>query len=163
MSAFVVDQEHIDELVSAAIDLEIRARLVTDRGCRQVNHENASDFGRLLWAENVRSVIHRYRLSGTEEAAEYEAAVEAYRFTWRPVPPGRAAGALLGQQVRRRRLVPGHGAGPSRKINVNAICPGVLATEMWNVIDLGPGRRCQSCAVHTPLDRQGGPDQVPFQ
>jgi len=25
VSAFVVDQEHIDELVSAAIDLEIRA------------------------------------------------------------------------------------------------------------------------------------------
>ncbi|MDR6289012.1 MULTISPECIES: hypothetical protein [Inquilinus] len=94
MSAFVVVQEHIDELVSAAIDLEIRARLVTDRGYRQVNHENANDFGRMLWAENIRSVIHRYRLSGTEEAAEYEAAVGANRFTWRPVPPGRAAKRL---------------------------------------------------------------------
>ncbi|WP_225767746.1 hypothetical protein [Inquilinus sp. Marseille-Q2685] len=91
MSAFVVDQEHIDELVSAAIDLEIRARLATDRSYRQVSHENATDFGRMLWAENVRSVIHRYRLSGTEEAAEYKAAIEAYRFTWRAVPPGRAA------------------------------------------------------------------------
>ncbi|MGK9171552.1 hypothetical protein KXR53_35045 [Inquilinus limosus] len=94
MSAFVVDQEHLDELVSAAIDLEIRARLAPDRACQQVNHENANDFGRMLWAENVRSVIHRYRLSGTEEAAEYEAEVEAYRFTWRPVPPGRAAKRL---------------------------------------------------------------------
>ena len=94
MSAFVVDQEHIDELVSAAIDLEIRARLATDRGYRQVNHENASDFGRMLWAENVRSVIHRYRLSGSGEALEYEAAVEAYRFTWRLVSPGRAAKRL---------------------------------------------------------------------
>lgn len=94
MSAFVVDQEHIDELVSAAIGLEIRACLATDRGCQQVNHENASDFGRMLWAENVRSVIHRYRLCDTEEATEYEAAVEAYRFTWRPVSPGRAAKRL---------------------------------------------------------------------
>ncbi|MGF6227973.1 hypothetical protein QFZ27_001928 [Inquilinus ginsengisoli] len=94
MSAFVVDQEHIDELVSAAIDLEIRARLATDRSRQQVNHENAGDFGRMLWAENVRSVIHRYRLSGTEEAAEYESAVEAYRFAWRTVPLGRAAKRL---------------------------------------------------------------------
>lgn len=94
MSAFVVDQEHIDELISAAIDLEMRTRLATDRGYRQVNHEDGSDFGRMLWAENVRSVIHRYRLSGTEEAAEYEAAVEAYGFNWRPVPPGRAAKRL---------------------------------------------------------------------
>ncbi len=94
MSAFVVDQEHIDELVSAAIDLEIRTRLATDRTCQQVNHENANDFGRMLWAENVRSVVHRYRLSGTAEAAEYESAVEAYCFTWRPVSPGRAAKRL---------------------------------------------------------------------
>jgi len=94
ISAFVVDQEHIDELVSAAIDLEIRARPATDRGYQQVTRENAGAFGRMLWAENVRSVVHRYRLSGTEEAAEYEAAVEAYRFTWRPVSPGRAAKRL---------------------------------------------------------------------
>ena len=94
MSAFVVDQEHIDELISAAIDLEIRARLATDRGYRQVNHENASAFGRMLWAENVRSVVDRYRLSGTVETAEYEAAVEAYRFARRPVSPGRAAKRL---------------------------------------------------------------------
>lgn len=94
MSAFVVDQEHIDELISAAIDLEIRARLATDRGYRQVNHENASPFGRMLWAENLRSVVDRYYLSGTVEAAEYEAAIEAYRFTWRPVLPGRAAKRL---------------------------------------------------------------------
>ncbi len=32
MSAFVVDQEHIDELVSAAIGLEIRARRATGPG-----------------------------------------------------------------------------------------------------------------------------------
>jgi hypothetical protein len=94
MSAFVVDQQHIDEMVSAAIDLETRARLVPDRGYRQVNHENANDLGRMLWAENVRSVIYRYRLPGTEEAAEYESAVEAYRFTWRPVSAGRAAKRL---------------------------------------------------------------------
>lgn len=94
MSAFVVDQDHIDELVSAAIDLEIRAHLATDRGYRQVNHEDANDLGRMLWAENVRSVIYRYRLSGTAEAAEYQSAVEAYRFIWRPVPPGRAAKRL---------------------------------------------------------------------
>lgn len=70
MSVFVVDQEHIDELVSAAIDLEIRACPTTDRDYQQVNHENAGTLGRMLWAENVRSVVHRYRLSGTEEAAE---------------------------------------------------------------------------------------------
>jgi len=59
-----------------------------------MNRENADAFGRMLWSENVRSVVHRYRLSGTVEAAEYEAAVEAYCFTWRPVLPGRAAKRL---------------------------------------------------------------------
>ena len=70
MSAFVLSSTHIDVLVSAAIEL----------GLSKAFREEADELGRMLWRENVRSVVHRYGLAGTPEEASYEADVAAYRF-----------------------------------------------------------------------------------
>lgn len=84
MSAFVLSSTHIDVLVSAAIELGLVRRF----------RDETEEFGRMLLRENVRSVVHRYRLAGTQEAEDYEAAVAAYRFRRYPwVRPEAAAKA----------------------------------------------------------------------
>jgi hypothetical protein len=35
----------------------------------------------MLWAENMRSVVYRYWLSGTEEEQQYQQALNQYRFS----------------------------------------------------------------------------------
>ncbi|ANY82694.1 hypothetical protein BB934_31035 (plasmid) [Microvirga ossetica] len=95
MSAFVVSTAHIDTIVSAAIELELFAAR-TDHGTLEwVCHETATAFGQMLLAENVRSVVHRYRLIGSTEASDYAELMETYEFRYRPcVRAGVAAKAL---------------------------------------------------------------------
>lgn len=53
-------------------------------------------------------------------------------------------------------------------INVNAVCPGVVPTPMWEQIDrdrgrlagLGPGESMKVFVERTPLKRAGSPDDV---
>jgi hypothetical protein len=79
MSAYVVDKETIDQLVSAAID----ARFTT--------LDDATSYGQTLWRENVISVAYRYSLAqcNAAELAEYEGDVEAYEYTPQAAPDTR--------------------------------------------------------------------------
>jgi len=81
MSAYVVSNSTIDSLISTAIELKLCAGLITADSCTNVTTENATDFGRMLLRENVRSVAHRYRLAGTEEGAANDAFVTDYKFS----------------------------------------------------------------------------------
>ncbi len=95
MSAFVVSTAHIDTIVSAAIDLELFAARTDHGTLERVCPETASAFGKMLLAENVRSVVHRYHLTDSAEACDYAELVETYEFRYRPcVPAGAAAKAL---------------------------------------------------------------------
>jgi len=71
MSAYVVEKDLIDRLVSGAI----HARLFT--------RDEATEKGRMLWRENVVSVAYRYSLAtrNAAELAEYEADVEGYDYS----------------------------------------------------------------------------------
>lgn len=55
MSAWIVEKAHIDALVHAGILYGIEMR-----GHGVVKKENATDVGRDLWIENIRSVAYRY-------------------------------------------------------------------------------------------------------
>jgi hypothetical protein len=70
MSAYVVDKETIDTLISAAL----RAKLF--------GRNEATEKGQMLWRENVTSVSYRYNLPTRDatELAQYERDVEAYEF-----------------------------------------------------------------------------------
>jgi hypothetical protein len=46
---------------------------------------NAQALGLMLWAENVRSVVYRYNLSGSEEERNYLRDLNAYRFRQYPL------------------------------------------------------------------------------
>jgi len=95
MSAFVVSTIHIDTIVSAAIDLELFAARTDHGTLERVCHDTATAFGKMLLAENVRSVVYRYRLIGSTEAFDYAELVETYEFRYRPcVQAGVAAKAL---------------------------------------------------------------------
>jgi hypothetical protein len=95
MSAFVVSTIHIDTIVSAAIDLELFATRTDHGTLERVCPETATAFGKMLLAENVRSVIHRYRPTGCAEAFDYAELVATYTFRYRPcISAGTAAKAL---------------------------------------------------------------------
>lgn len=70
MSAYVVDKETIDQLITGAL----RAKLF--------NREEATEKGQMLWRENVTSVSYRYSLPTRDatELAQYEGDVEAYEY-----------------------------------------------------------------------------------
>jgi hypothetical protein len=71
MSAYVVDKELIDRLVSGGLHASLFGR-----------HE-ATEKGQMLWRENVVSVAYRYSLAtrNAQELADYEGDVEAYEYT----------------------------------------------------------------------------------
>ena len=70
MSAYVVDKETIDQLITGAL----RAKLF--------DREEATEKGQMLWRENVISVSYRYNLPTRDatELAQYEGDVEAYEY-----------------------------------------------------------------------------------
>jgi hypothetical protein len=80
MSAWVVSSHHIDLLVSAAIDHEICLDFYKPGTLETVTEANAQALGLMLWAENIRSVVYRYNLSGTDEGEQYKLDLASYRF-----------------------------------------------------------------------------------
>lgn len=63
MSAFIVSKEHIDYLVHAALAVNATWRGFSyfhEGTWHKVDHKTADATGRMLWAENVASVSHRY-------------------------------------------------------------------------------------------------------
>ena len=76
MSAFIVNQNHINALVSAMLDGHMSYWDGHNRVF--VTRHNAEETGRILLAENVRSVNYRYR--GEIDDDEKNAAA-SYRFT----------------------------------------------------------------------------------
>ena len=81
MSAYIVDHDHIDALLSYAIQHNVRY-VVRDpvAACIEITKQNATEIGRILLDENDRSVRSRYpgfsadELPGTigEDAAKYK-------------------------------------------------------------------------------------------
>jgi hypothetical protein len=80
MSAWVVTSHHIDLLVSVAIERGIAVKFAPIDEAVPATIELAEQIGLLLWAENIRSVIYRYRLDGTQEEAGYLQALAEYHF-----------------------------------------------------------------------------------
>lgn len=72
MSAFIVSKAHIDAMVSAGLTYSSYGPLkwANDQGIhdgsRKLDHTTADQVGRMLWAENVASVDHRYSPAGRE-------------------------------------------------------------------------------------------------
>jgi hypothetical protein len=81
MSAFVVSKHHIDLLVSAAIEQSVSVKFGNFTAFETATEDNAQAIGAMLWAENMRSVVYRYWLSGTEEEQQYQQALNQYRFS----------------------------------------------------------------------------------
>ena len=95
MSAWVVTKHHIDVLVSAAVERGITIRFASVGAVVPVTLENATFVGRTLLRENIASVVHRYRLCGTDEAFEYLRDLVRYNFTFYPaVRPSAVAQAV---------------------------------------------------------------------
>jgi hypothetical protein len=84
MSAWVVSKHHIDLLVSAIIERGIAITFADERHAVPATLAIAEKIGRLLWAENIRSVIYRYRLDGSDEEAAYLQDFTDYRFRFYP-------------------------------------------------------------------------------
>jgi hypothetical protein len=94
MSAWVVSKHHIDLLGSAAIDHGIAVRFLNVGITEKATEANAQAIGLMLWNENVRSVVYRYTLSGTQEERDYLRDVEAYSFRhYAGIRPSAAAAA----------------------------------------------------------------------
>jgi hypothetical protein len=78
MSAFVVNKEHIDLIVSTMIELKVYVR--NPLGGDSYNYAaewSADDLGRVLWGQNVKSVQGRYP---AEQFADDYRDVSAYTF-----------------------------------------------------------------------------------
>jgi hypothetical protein len=58
VSAYIVDHDHIDALLSYAIQHEVR--YVANGCCVEISKTNATEIGRILLDENERSVRDRY-------------------------------------------------------------------------------------------------------
>jgi hypothetical protein len=80
VSAYIVDHDHIDALLSFAIEHQIRYVVPETKSCVEIELANATEVGRILLTENERSVRCRYpdcdvkELPGTmgEDAATYK-------------------------------------------------------------------------------------------
>ena len=80
MSAYIVDHDHIDAILSFAIQHNARYVVPETQACVEITKENATEIGRMLLDENERSVRTRYpgcdveELPGTigQDAAKYK-------------------------------------------------------------------------------------------
>jgi hypothetical protein len=101
MSAFVVSKAHIDALVTAALESDSWAFFwYHDDDRHELDYTNTDAIGAMLWAENVRSVQHRYP-DILEDSTDYPGPIDfqpehvfAYRWCWLSVPPVEALKAL---------------------------------------------------------------------
>jgi hypothetical protein len=95
MSAWVVTKHHIDLLVSAAIEQEVLIKLDNLAVPQMATEQNAQALGAMLWAENIRSVVYRYSLSGTDEEKQYQQDLNQYQFCrYEGIRPSAIAAAL---------------------------------------------------------------------
>jgi len=67
MSAYIVDHDHIDALLSFAIEHRVRYVLPDADSCIDIFPSNATEIGRILLDENERSVRHRYPDCGADD------------------------------------------------------------------------------------------------
>lgn len=75
MSAFIVSKHHIDTLLSAALSYQVPG----------IDRHTATDVGRTLWIENIRSVSDRYPArSDTVEIGMRRAEIYTHRFVTVP-------------------------------------------------------------------------------
>jgi hypothetical protein len=80
MSAYIVDHDHIDALLTYAIQQEVTYYVPDTKSCVEISAKNASEIGRILLDQNERSVRFRYPnidaddLPGTigQDAAKYK-------------------------------------------------------------------------------------------
>ena len=86
MSAYIVDEIYIHELVTAAVNMKVYGRFAPERSRETVTDENATEFGRMLWTENVRSVSYRY----SDFSSNMEA-IATYKFRRILASPGHVA------------------------------------------------------------------------
>ena len=85
MSAFLVDEIHINLIVTAAIDLGLVTHLPPANDGVTITQANAEAFGRMLWAENARSIAYRYP---RDDNSELNAEAAGYHPV-RPADPDR--------------------------------------------------------------------------
>jgi hypothetical protein len=80
MSAFIVNKEHIDALITFMVEKRVSYWNEATRERVNVTRFNATETGQILWDENFRSVNYRYH---------EDEKPEVYRFTYRldRVPP----------------------------------------------------------------------------
>jgi hypothetical protein len=60
LSAYIVDHDHIDALLSYGIQHQVRYVAPESGSCVEIDLNNATEIGRILLDENERSVRHRY-------------------------------------------------------------------------------------------------------
>jgi hypothetical protein len=95
MSAWVVSKHHINLLVSAAIERAVSIRLAPACEIMPASADAAQAIGLMLFTENVRSVVHRYGITGATEEAGYRQELAEYRFRFYPgIRPSAVAQAL---------------------------------------------------------------------
>jgi hypothetical protein len=82
MSAFVVSHDHIDAMLTWAVDNKFSYWNNQTQGWATVRRDNATDVGQMLLRENVRSVLHRYPdcKEGGEMPGTIGETPENYRF-----------------------------------------------------------------------------------
>ena len=78
MSAFLVNDDHVDFLVTAAIEYRVMHRMAD--GWTQVDRTNADTIGMMLLAENAASVSDRYAHCDDLSADERGETAAFYRF-----------------------------------------------------------------------------------
>lgn len=89
MSAYIVPKEHIDALVRAGLDAGRNGsplRWYHNNEGHALRYDNATEVGKMLWAENVKSLNKRYpdtqeSLSGYPGPSDFTPfSVDLYRF-----------------------------------------------------------------------------------
>jgi hypothetical protein len=67
LSAYIVDHDHIDALLSYGIEHDVRYVVRESNSIVEITLRNATEIGRILLDENERSVRHRYPDSDVDE------------------------------------------------------------------------------------------------
>ena len=66
MSAYIVDHDHIDALLSYGIEHDVRYVVRESNACVNISRTNATEIGRILLDENERTVRYEGKLVGDE-------------------------------------------------------------------------------------------------
>jgi hypothetical protein len=149
MSAFLVAEIHINLIVTAAIDLRLVTNLPPTNDEVTITEANAEAFGRMLWAENARSVAYRYP---QDDNSELGAEVAGYRFRRYPPLTPHAAAKIIAAYAYQACETPDYDGTPAAHA-VAAFAPflpvysGVherpeFARIPWGIDDETAARKC---------------------